>query len=66
MIEIYFDDLKESKQKEVLAKVGVTDPADMNWDVFPICELEIDPEDGTAIDGDVNQPGLIDNEHYEK
>ena len=66
MIEIFFDDLKESKQKEVLARTGVVDPADMNWDVFPICELEIDPEDGTAISGDVNQPGLIDDTHYEK
>ena len=65
MIEIYFDDLKESKQKEVLARAGIIDPSDMNWDVFPICELEIDLEDTTAINGDVNEPGLIDNEHYE-
>ena len=44
MIEIYFDDLKEEVQKQILEKAGITDPAEANWDVFPICEFEINPD----------------------
>lgn len=44
MIEIYFDDLKADVQQEILERVGVQDPADMNWDVWPICVFEINPD----------------------
>lgn len=46
MIEIYFDDLKEEAQKQILKKAGITEPAEANWDVFPICEFEINPDNG--------------------
>ena len=34
-IEIYFDDLNQEAQKEILKKLGTT-PEDENWDVFPV------------------------------
>lgn len=46
MIEIYFNDLTEEAQKQILEQAGITDPAEANWDVFPICEFEINPDDG--------------------
>jgi hypothetical protein len=38
MFEIYFSDLNEHAQKELLELAGVKDPKDMNWDVFPVTE----------------------------
>ena len=35
-IEIYFDDLKEEVQKDILESLGINDPKEMNWDVFPV------------------------------
>lgn len=35
-IEIYFDDLKEEVQKDILNALGITDIKEYNWDVFPI------------------------------
>lgn len=43
--EIYFSDLKEEAQKELLKAIGVTDPKQMNWDVFPIAECPLFDED---------------------
>lgn len=37
-IPIYFSDLNEYKQKELLEAVGVKDPAEMNWDI-DICPI---------------------------
>ena len=37
-IEIYWDDLTEEKQKELLNLFG----SNMNWDVFPIACIEIE------------------------
>ena len=34
--EIYFNDLNEENQKALLNAAGITDPAEANWDVFPI------------------------------
>lgn len=31
-IEIYFNDLIDTKKKELLEAVGVDDPKEMNWD----------------------------------
>ncbi len=39
-IEIFFSDLKPSKQKELMESVGITDPAEMNWDI-DMCPLTI-------------------------
>jgi len=44
MIEIYFDDLTKEAQKKILEQAGITDPAEANWDVVPICEIEISPD----------------------
>lgn len=33
-VEIYFNDLKPDKQKELLEAVGATDPKEMNWDGY--------------------------------
>lgn len=40
MVEIYFDDLTHSKQKELLDEFGFDSPEQANWDLFPICTLE--------------------------
>lgn len=37
-IEIYWDDLCEEKQKELLKLFG----DNMNWDIFPIASIEIE------------------------
>ena len=39
-MEIYFTDLTERAQKELLDAMGVETPEEMNWDVFPIAEVE--------------------------
>ena len=36
---IHFDELKPETQKQLLKFMGVTDPAHLNWDVFPIFQL---------------------------
>jgi hypothetical protein len=33
MVEIYFSDLNEEAQQRLLEAVGITDPAEMNWDI---------------------------------
>ncbi len=40
-IEIYWSDLTEEKQQELLNLLG----DNQNWDVFPIAEIEIGEED---------------------
>ena len=42
VIEIFFDDLKEDKQKEILEAFGVEKPEDMNWDVFPLAIINVE------------------------
>ena len=44
MLEIYFEDLTEEKQEEVLEFMSITSPEDANLDVTPIMILE-DPDD---------------------
>jgi len=34
--ELYFSDLTEEAQQEILKKAGVEKPEDMNWDIYPI------------------------------
>lgn len=43
--EIYFSDLNESAQKRLLEEVGISDPKEMNWDVFPITTYSWDPSE---------------------
>ena len=38
-IEIYFADLTADKQAELLEIMGINDPKEMNWDIFPITEI---------------------------
>lgn len=45
-VEIYFRDLTEEAQKEVLAAAGVQDPSDMNWEFFPITILDFEEDEG--------------------
>ena len=40
-VEIYWDDLKKEKQNELLEVYLLED---CNWDVFPLCILEIGEE----------------------
>ena len=42
--EIYFNDLTESKQREYLSFQGVTTPAELNEDIFPVAVVEIEEE----------------------
>lgn len=40
-IEIYWDDLTPEKQAEILEIIG----DNCNFDMLPICTIEVDPED---------------------
>lgn len=39
-IEIYFSDLSTEKQEEIIKAIGY----DSNWEVFPICILELESD----------------------
>ena len=45
-VEIYFNDLRAEKQKELLEAVGVSDPKEMNWDmdIIPVATVDFDEE----------------------
>jgi hypothetical protein len=43
-IEIMFDDLVESKKKEILKGIGIKKPEEMNWDIVPITIIEVEME----------------------
>ena len=43
--ELYFSDLTEHAQQELLKKAGINKPEDKNWDVFPIFTYIIDDEE---------------------
>lgn len=43
---IYFDDLKEEAQDELLEFAGVSDAGEMNWEIFPITTIELEENDG--------------------
>lgn len=38
--EIFFSDLNEEAQKELLEDIGISDPKEMNWDVLPLTSYE--------------------------
>lgn len=39
-MEIYFGNLKEETQKELLNNAGISSPEEANWDVFPVAVVE--------------------------
>lgn len=43
--ELYFTDLTEQAQKEILKKAGLQSPEDANWDCFPITTVDFETED---------------------
>ena len=43
--ELYFSDLTEYAQQELLKKAGISKPEDKNWDVFPIFTFTLDDEE---------------------
>jgi len=45
MFEIFFEDLKEDCQQRILEQFGISSPEKMNWDIFPLATIAIDPED---------------------
>jgi len=44
-VEIYFDDICPEKQQQLLDEANVSTKMDMNWDVLPIFEFELEMED---------------------
>ncbi len=42
--EIYFSDLNEDAQKELLEAVKIEDPREMNWDILPIATCFVGDE----------------------
>ena len=45
-IEIYFNDLTEEKQKELLDAAGIIDPKEANWDmnIVPVVIVTLEAE----------------------
>ena len=43
-VEIYFSDLTEEKQKELLEAAGISDPKEANWDmdIVPIAVVDLE------------------------
>ena len=44
-IEIYWQDLTEEKQNEIIERLGI-DPDDHNWDIFPMTTIDINEDSG--------------------
>lgn len=44
VVEIYIEDLKEDIQKELLEILGIKNPEDANYDIFPLTVVPV-PED---------------------
>lgn len=43
---IYFDDLKEDVQDELLAFAGVSDAGEMNWDILHVATVDLEENNG--------------------
>jgi len=50
-VEIFFDDLSEDKQRELLEAANAKDRDDMNWGVFPVAVVEYEPEEDEDNEG---------------
>lgn len=42
MFEIYFSDLNETAQQELLKQAGIKDYTEANWDIIPITTICLD------------------------
>lgn len=49
IFELWFTDLTEMAQKEILELANVTDPREMNWDVLPITGISVNPPEYTKV-----------------
>jgi hypothetical protein len=47
-VEIYFRDLSDEKQAEILQAAGIDTEEDGNWDVLPLAVVDFEPEDDNA------------------
>jgi hypothetical protein len=45
-VRLYFNDLTKERQEKIIEVFG----DNCNWDVFPICELEIESDKDAIID----------------
>ena len=45
-VKIYFNDLTEEKQKELLDTAGITDPKEANWDmnILPVAIVDLEED----------------------
>lgn len=45
--DIYFSDLTEEAQKELMNSIGISDPSEMNWDIdiVPIASYSFEEDD---------------------
>ena len=41
VIDVYFRDFSDRKQREALEAYGIEKPEDMNWDIFPIVTIPV-------------------------
>jgi len=56
-VKIYFSDLSEEKQQELLRLYQAETPEDMNWNVFPVTIIEgPEPESETIELVDLSLP----------
>ena len=55
VIDVYFRDLSEGKQREALEAYGIEKPEDMNWDIFWIASIPIPEPEG---DRKLNRNGV--------
>lgn len=57
-VEIYFDDLTEDAQNEILRECGYLDPKEGNFETTPLFIYEVDEEARTEIQNERE----VDNE----
>ena len=61
-VEIFFRDLTEGKQQEMLEAAGISDCKEMNWDVFPLTTIVVGDEDETMDENNSHHLGEDDIE----
>lgn len=49
IFELWFTDLTEMAQKEILELANVTDPREMNWDALPITGISVNPPEYAKV-----------------
>ena len=49
IFELWFTDLTERAQREILELANVTDTREMNWDVLPMTGITIDPPEYAKV-----------------